>query len=499
MKDPVGAFDSIRDNFILYIKTAFGTRFPSIEVEREELLREPRVMCQEPWIEPLPTYQSSGKTVNDLDSQDMPGLTDREINEFKTLASCGLVGDYELHDHQVEMLKEVLSGKNCVVTAGTGSGKTEAFLLPLFAYLIRESSNWEPPGQPDPHVKDWWRDTSWQASCRNASKRLERTYRVPQRGNDHRDAAVRALIIYPMNALVEDQLTRLRKALDSDDARRWFEENRRGNRIYFGRYNSSAPVAGHEYNEHGNPNRIKIENLAKALKNIECNANAADQFAQENENEDVMFSFPRLNGAEMCSRWDMQDCPPDILITNFSMLSIMLMREVDTNIFEKTKQWLAGDENRVFHLIVDELHLYRGTAGAEVAYLIRLLLLRLGLTPDHPQLRILGSSASLNSDDPDSRHKSLKFLQDFFGASKDSMELIQGNQAPDREINGPLYLPEGPFVDICEISQDFPDDACQKVAFSLGYNGSNYGVTALKELIESKDLCLAARMLKACK
>lgn len=150
MIDPIGAFDTIRDNFILYIKTAFGTRFPSVEAEREALLRQPGVTCQEPWIEPLPIYQTSGKTVQDLSGEDLPDLSEHEIADFKSLVSCGLVGDYKLHQHQVEMLKKALKGKNCVVTAGTGSGKTEAFLLPLFAYLARESSSWQAPGQPDP-------------------------------------------------------------------------------------------------------------------------------------------------------------------------------------------------------------------------------------------------------------------------------------------------------------------------------------------------------------
>ena len=60
----------------------------------------------------------------------------------------------------------------------------------------------------------------------------------------------------------------------------------------------------------------------------------------------------------------------------------MLMRDEDAPIFEQTKRWLADDDNAVFHLIVDELHLYRGTAGSEVAYLLRVLLHRLGLSPD---------------------------------------------------------------------------------------------------------------------
>ena len=50
-------------------------------------------------------------------------------------------------------------------------------------------------------------------------------------------AVVRALVLYPMNALVEDQLSRLRRALDSPEARRWYSRERAGNKVYFGRYN----------------------------------------------------------------------------------------------------------------------------------------------------------------------------------------------------------------------------------------------------------------------
>ncbi len=72
----------------------------------------------------------------------------------------------------------------------------------------------------------------------------------------------------------------------------------------------------------------------------------------------------------MRSRFDMQVAPPDILITNYSMLSIMLMRDIDKGIFDETRQWLACEDlperqreaekpKRIFHLIIDELHLYR--------------------------------------------------------------------------------------------------------------------------------------------
>ncbi|PXF58925.1 MAG: DEAD/DEAH box helicase [Candidatus Methanogaster sp.] len=496
MKDPVGAFDTIRDNFIRYIRTVFGTRFQSIEDEREKLLRELGVLCQEPWIEPLPAYQIFGKTVQNLTEENLPSLNDQEVSDFKSLVACGLFGDYELYGHQTEMLKRVLEGRNCVVTAGTGSGKTEAFLLPLFAYLARESSGWAAPETPDPHVNDWWSDSKWQESCCNEHNRIQRSYRVSQREHEQRDAAVRALIIYPMNALVEDQLTRLRKALDSDDAREWFRHNRPGNRIYFGRYNKSTPIPGHELNKpdkKGNrsPDRPRIERLTHMLWDMDRDADAA----KKNNKPDVTSYFPKLDGAEMRSRWDMQDSPPDILITNFSMLSIMLMREIDDPIFEKTRQWLAGGEDRVFHLIIDELHLYRGTAGAEVAYLLRLLLLRLGLTPDHLKLRILSSSASLDPDDPKSR----EFLHDFFGAQEDSFEIIRGSQTHIPESTGSDFLPSEPFITFSQDASGFSDDACQKAAASLGYRGDILsGKSVLKEQMESEGMHLAARMRKAC-
>ncbi len=63
----------------------------------------------------------------------------------------------------------------------------------------------------------------------------------------------------------------------------------------------------------------------------------------------------------MLSRWDMQSHPPDILITNYSMLNIMLMRSQEENIIAKTRQWIESDPSHIFTLVIDELHMYRGT------------------------------------------------------------------------------------------------------------------------------------------
>lgn len=439
MKDPIGSFNRLRDAYLLYIRTAFGTQFPGFEAERKRLLMEPGRICQEPWVEPVASYLTSGKSISNLEKEDLPGLDEAAARDFRELAGGGLVGDFPLYSHQLEMLRRALRGENCVVTAGTGSGKTEAFLLPLFAYLVAESRAWDAPGPSLAHQEDWWRSRAWKQEVQGGKGgRWSRSLRVPQRGHEIRKPGMRAMVLYPMNALVEDQLSRLRQALDSEKVRAWMDEKRHGNRIYFGRYNSAAPVPGHELKENGNPDRKKIERLARSL----GEADAAS--AAVANDEKARYFFPRMDGAEMRSRWDMQETPPDILITNYSMLSVMMMREADSEIFEKTREWLQEDGS-VFHLIVDELHLYRGTAGTEVAYLLRLLLERLGLSPDSPKLRILASSASLEGSDEDS----LAYLEDFFGCSWQPEQVIGGMPSP---VESPpaAVVPAQSFIDLCE-------------------------------------------------
>jgi hypothetical protein len=108
-------------------------------------------------------------------------------------------------------------------------------------------------------------------------------------------------------------------------------------------------------------------------------------------------------------------------------LEVELMRGIETPMFEQTRGWLAGDPDRTtqprrkFFLIIDELHAYRGTPGTEVAYILRLLLQRLGLGPDSNQLQILTTSASVETGE-----KSRKFLRDFFG--RDRFEIIDVKQ-----------------------------------------------------------------------
>jgi len=423
LTDPVGSILDIKENFLLYIKTAFGTQYPQLDQERISKLNEPGAVAQDPWIEPRARYVDCGKSITQLTQEDLPSLNAHTISQFTTLARLGLVEDYPLYEHQLQMLQHVLSGRNAVVTAGTGSGKTEAFLLPLFAQLVAEMQNWDTVHNAPAHHSDWWK-TGQDARAQQLLAQGQ-SPRVAQRSDNR--AAVRALILYPMNALVEDQLTRLRKALDSDGTRQWLDSPNGGcgQQIYFGRYNSETPVPGRELTRQNRADQARIQKLIEKLRETENSSDRAIQMAiSGGAPPEARYFFPRLDGAEMRSRWDMQSHPPDILITNYSMLSIMLMREADAPIFDQTARWLRDNPDSKFHLIVDELHLYRGTAGTEVAYLLRLLLHRLGLTPDDPRLRILASSASLEKDDP----RSIEFLNDFFGCKFTADDIIPGRE-----------------------------------------------------------------------
>lgn len=494
MQDPLGAFYLIRDNFIRYVRTAFCIHNNKIDDERTAMLLESSsdspALYRMPWIEPVARYKTESTTFGDLKYEHLAAaakrwklalpssFTEKVFPKFKELVCCGLFpASRPLYTHQFEMMVRAICGESLVITAGTGSGKTESFLLPIFARLVMEtvSSTWQAPvvdhSQPleMKHRDDWWADTpganSWRTACKERGK-YKRSQRVSQRfGEPAERAAVRALILYPMNALVEDQMSRLRKALDSGaygsvGARQWQENNiGKGQRIYFGKYNGDTPVAGHERRGDGSIDTERINDLRKELENAQKTFDTAcSHDKQENKGrEEVRFFFPSIDGSEMRSRWDMQNAAPDILVTNFSMLSIMLMRDADKSIFSQTKEWLEGDPwrtgrsgepSRIFHLVVDELHLYRGTAGTEVAYLTRLLLNRIGLEPNSAQLKILASSASLSASDD----KSVEFIQEFFG--RNDIGIITGSISP--AVRPKSFLDPQPFRDLaarwcCEI------------------------------------------------
>ena len=403
MSNPIRFFENLRDMYLRYLDSPFDIRYEDLSRERRELLDQDGRIYRYPLIEPVPAYKSTGQSFGQVAQNLLKGIWQpAEITGATDFISQGLFPpNLTLHQHQRDVFEGVVvNGMDTVVTTGTGSGKTECFLLPIVASIVRESASWPAPDQQPPQW-DWWNHYTMQGTRRRWNPR------VPQRGHESRRAAIRALILYPLNALVEDQLARLRGALDNPGVESWLRAHRHGNQIYFGRYTGRTPVSGEQNT--GNTGRLRDE-----LRSIHQDARAVAGSAAER-------FFQRMDGSEMWSRWDMQEYPPDIFITNYSMLNIMLMRGIETNIFEQTRAWLSESPDNVFYLVVDELHTYRGTPGTEVAYLLRVLLHRIGLTADSDQLRIISSSASLESGT-----SGLEYLEQFFGRDRGRFCVIGG-------------------------------------------------------------------------
>lgn len=393
------AFDvwrELRNIYLKYIDTGLPIKYKQLEAERKELLLQPEAICKKPIIELVPRYEEYCSLQEACDRLNLNPL-------FPRFAKCGLFPDRngqesKLYEHQFKALKTaVVDRKHMVVTTGTGSGKTECFLFPLLYDIFQEKAI--------------------------NPKAIQ--------------AAVRGLVLYPLNALAEDQMRRLRRSLSSTAALDFLNNQLNGKRITFGRYTGITPLSGSETD--GRKAKLKLEREV-----LNRDWKSAKLQTEKTGNTDYLFDIPNMDEgshAEYWDRWTMQKTPPDILITNYSMLNIILMRKHEENIFSQTKEWLQSSPNNTFHLVIDELHSYRGTSGTEVAYLIRLLLMRLGLTPDSPQLQVLCSSASMQETE-----RTKKFITGFFGLEtnqyeqkfvlvKDKSKSVEDRSVPVLDIN----------------------------------------------------------------
>ncbi|MFO0734015.1 MAG: hypothetical protein U0361_24245, partial [Nitrospiraceae bacterium] len=212
--------------------------------------------------------------------------------------------------------------------------------------------------------------------------------------------------------------------------------------FYFGRYTGATlggtfvPPARLKAGDRNTINDVgqeirKIAQEAASLRKSMVAAGKAEAAILE-----ALSQFQDPYCGEMLSRWDMAASPPDILITNTSMLNIMLLRDIEAPIFQKTREWLEADPSRKFTLVVDELHGYRGTQGTEVALLVRNLLDRLGLEADSGQLRCIATSASLDGDTGGA------YLEEFFGVDRSTFAIYPGKP---RQFETPLPIDSAPL------------------------------------------------------
>ncbi|MBF4562684.1 DEAD/DEAH box helicase [Microbacterium sp. VKM Ac-2870] len=376
--------DDIQSALREYIEATYHVGHPTIIEQRRQLLLTEGVLFRAPFIESTPRYQTNRKFAElDVDGavHDLFTPLTQKVGEFDRL----------LHDppytHQAEAIEwAARDGKSLAITTGTGSGKTESFLLPMLAKLATEAKH-----RPD-------------------------SFAAP---------AVRALILYPMNALVNDQLARLRLLLGDPRLTTQFHAWA-GRPARFARYTSRTLYPGVRTVKKDQKRLGSIEDFYLLLidKAADPKAPGHAQAKKLKEKLEARGKWPAKpdlkawfgpkhskwkdvksgrflravmgpDDPELLTRHEVLAAPPDVLITNYSMLEYMLMRPLERPVFDHTRQWLADNPDEKFLLIVDEAHLYRGAAGAEVALLLRRLRSRLGITPDRVQ--VITTSASFST------------------------------------------------------------------------------------------------------
>ena len=153
MASPIETFSLFATTFSATTTTPYRVRIPGGHEGRRLVLDRPGVTWQEPWLEVVRNYALTGLGAEALFARRRP---------TRVIGILTLVGSLALAtcSYIKKMLWLVLVGRNVAVTAGTGSGKTEAFLLPIVAALLSESNNWM---GTSPSGASWWRSerTRW--------------------------------------------------------------------------------------------------------------------------------------------------------------------------------------------------------------------------------------------------------------------------------------------------------------------------------------------------
>lgn len=433
---PIELYQLVKEGYLRYFDTAFWLRYPQLREERRRLLEADGAVFRDLLVEPVMPYDA-GPPLQEVCQQ--VGLPQSVADRLGWML-FGKDGSFPVRDHQARALRISLEQdpslpRHAIVTSGTGSGKTESFLLPIFARLLREARQWERPRE----IHRWW-DREHEGTPWKPCRRLN---------DSARPAALRAIVLYPTNALVEDQISRLRRATESTS------EAPGRPLLFFGRY-TGATIGSGARPEHSRDDRVfEAARMLREMEEERDGINARDV--------EVLSQFPDPRLGEMLTRWDMILTPPDILVTNYSMLNVVLMREREDRMFHTTRTWLEADTNNALTLVVDELHTYRGTQGSEVALLIRKLLRRLGLSLDAPQLRIIGTSASLEGE------SGCKFIHQFFGVPAESFEIVKGSSRP---VPTPVRLPRAPFVEIAQAERQAVPDLVRRALTGYDLTGA---------------------------
>lgn len=332
--NPAELSDRVKKQYIDYLRTTFYLKDPTLRASFAAQLNK-WTLSQGPYLQATPTFRSSGSLSGVYKATTGKDL-DPKIEEAFTAGR-------PLYSHQEKAVSKVLAGKNIVVSTGTGSGKTESFLLPILLDLQEQ----------------------------HKQARL--------------GAGVRALILYPMNALANDQRDRL-----------------------VGRPTKPGARGGIAY---------ELEKLKADFKFT--TGQYIGETPDDAKDTRRLKSGVEPGVGELAYREEIRRTPPNILLTNFSMLEYLLLRPNDSPLFDRPN---AGTWT---YLVLDEAHQYRGAMGIEMAMLIRRLKQRLREEGCENTLRCIATSASLVNGDHDIPAVA-KFASDLFGEPFDPADVILG-------------------------------------------------------------------------
>lgn len=436
--------DQLRDRLRRYLEAQYHIRDTGLIEERRALLQEKGTIGQEPYLETTPMYQS-GEPYSELGLPYPIGETLTELSQW----SPGVGVFPTPYAHQAEALRAFFNdGYDLIVATGTGSGKTETFLFPILGHLLQEAAE-------RPH-----------------------SFRMP---------GVRALLLYPMNALVSDQVSRLRRLFGEERLAQLFRE-RYGRFPRFGMYTSRTPYPGPRNPEKDSRHLRPVLRYYLTLEDL---AGARDE--KDRRMRELLIKELKLRGRwpaknlrafygtdgdrwdrrletqpedrELFTRHEMQQQCPDILVTNYSMLEYMFLRPIERSIFQQTREWLAADERNQLVLVLDEAHMYRGAGGAEVALLVRRLQARLDIPRE--RLRCILTSASLGNT-PEAEEAAKAFAVGLTGRPAKPFYLVRG-QREKRPPARPATPSEAAYLAEFDLSSFFlrtenPAGAVQAIA-----------------------------------
>ena len=360
--NPVQFAHSVCDEFLRYIFSAFPITDPDLATQARKKLRGKTSLdiplVQGPFVS-LSEAFAKGESVK--------AMADRGLLHP---IMPGLIGYPSMWLHQQQVFEAVKAGQHVLVATGTGSGKTESFLYPIIDDLLR---------QRDQGIYE----------------------------------GLTAILVYPMNALANDQLDRLRDMLG-------------GTGITFAQWVGTTPATEAEVSMDRFPGSGRVAYLA-----------ARQQRRDEAQAEDraVRLLAPP---EECCSEEDICQRKPRILLTNFRQLEILITRLPEVAIFA---------EAPLKYFVFDEAHTYGGATGAEVACLIRRVRALAGKTAD--EILCIGTSATLSDPtkrDQDNDETARRFASRFFGVDAGKVRLV-GESFVSREWPRQRYRPIVPHGD----------------------------------------------------